>query len=189
VRHRTLTLRALALLGAGSAVIHELRYMIGYGPSAAHALAAHPHGYLSVLLPGVITATLIALASVLLRAAGARRSGLNEPAAAFQPSLPVLWLACALALAVIYGTQETVEGAGAVLGGGWIGLALALPVGLLVALALRGADAAESLTRRAPSLRVFVIAAAPVGLRALLPPSRRVLTPLGARAPPAAPVI
>jgi hypothetical protein len=36
--------RSLALLGAASAAIHQLRYAIGYGDGASAALAAHPHG-------------------------------------------------------------------------------------------------------------------------------------------------
>jgi hypothetical protein len=189
VRHRRHSLRALALLGAGSAVIHQLRYTIAYGRSAPRALAAHPHGYLSLALPGIITATLIALGAALLRVAGSRRSGPRPDPGALRPSLPVLWLACALGLATIYGVQETLEGSGALAGSGWIGLVLAVPVGLLVAVALHGADAAESLACRAPSLRVFVIAAAWVRPRPQRAPARVTRARLGARGPPHAVVV
>jgi hypothetical protein len=170
-------------------VIHQLRYTIAYGRSAPHALAAHPHGYLSVALPGLITATLIALAGGLLRVAGGRRAAAPHDVSALRPSLPVLWLASAFALAAIYGTQETLEGAGPLAGSGWIGIALAVPAGLLVALALRGADAAESLSRGGPSLEVFVVVAARIGLRRMPALARLALAPLGARAPPAAFVV
>ncbi len=129
----------MALVGAASAVVHQLRYAVGYGSGAGHALAAHPHAYMSAALPGVLTAVLIALAAFAMQAAGMRRTADSAPV-----RFTTLWALCALALAVIFTTQETLEGAGAIAGGGWIGLALAVPAGLLVALALRGARAAES---------------------------------------------
>ena len=132
-------MRTIALMGAASAAIHQLRYAIGYGDNASRALAAHPHGYLEAALPGIVTAVVIALAATLLRLARRERA-----ARAGSLSLVQLWLACAFALAAIYGVQETLEGSGAILGGGWIGIALAVPGGLLVAVALRGARAAES---------------------------------------------
>jgi hypothetical protein len=184
VRRRNPTLRAITLLGAGSAAVHELRYAIGFGTSAPHALAAHPHGYLSVALPGILTATLIALASVAMRAAGARRESVPQ-----RVPLVALWLACTTVLAAIFAVQETLEGAGAIANGGWIGLALAVPAGLLVALALRGADAVEALRTRGAALLGFAVAAA-VPVPAALTFFAR-LTPVrcGARAPPPAFVV
>jgi hypothetical protein len=183
VGRRALTVRTLALFGAASAAIHQLRYAIGYGAGAPHALAAHPHGYLSVALPGIITAALIALASVLLRVAGARGSR-EGPRGRSTTSLRALWLGCALALAAIYGIQETLEGAGAFAGSGWIGLALAVPAGLLVALALRGAHAAEALRGPTARLRIFFAAASPIGTRRLLAPKRAAVAAHAARGPP-----
>ena len=180
-RARTPPVRTLALFGAASAVVHELRYLIAYGGGASHALAAHPHGYLSIALPGVITAALIALASFVLRAAGGRRAEARRRPV----PLLVLWLACSVALASIYGVQETLEGAGAIAGSGWIGLALAVPAGLLVAIAVRGADAAElpgiaTLRPIAIQLASFVSAGARHARR------RIAVAPLGARGPPLA---
>src|SRR4051794_36833370 len=140
--------RSLALLGAASAAIHQLRYAIGYGPASQQALAAHPHGYLSVAFPGILTALLIVIAAVLMRAAGASRARNARPAV----GLTAMTIACSTALALIYAGQETLEGAGAISGSGWIGLALAIPAGFLVALALRGAHAAESLRPGAHAL-------------------------------------
>jgi hypothetical protein len=176
VKGRRLTVRAIALLGAGSAAVHQLRYAIAYGDGAPHQLAAHGHGYLDVALPGVAIATILVLAAGLMRVARAR------PVIAGS-SLLGLWLACAVALAAIYGLQETLEGAGAVAGGGWIGLALALPAGLLVALALRGSDAAEL---RVPgvSLRLHVVRVHPGAERILAAPTRLPVVRLSARAPP-----
>ena len=176
---RRLTLRALALVGAGSAAIHQLRYAIGYGDGAPHALATHgAHGYLEVAFPAIAAAALIALAAALMRLA--RRPAQSTPRRA---SLLALWLGCALALATTFAFQETLEGAGALAGGGWIGLVLAIPGGLLVALALRGSDAAEISVPGAP-LRIRVLTTARVGVRAL---ERRVRTAdlrIAARAPP-----
>ena len=172
-------MRALALLGAGSAAIHQLRYAIGYGDGASHALATHgAHGYLEVAFPGIAAAALIALAAALMRLA--RRP---EPSTRRHASLLALWLGCALALAAIFAAQETLEGAGALAGGGWIGLALTIPAGLLVALALRGSDAAEIGVPRAP-LRIGVLATARVGVWALERRARIADLRLAARAPP-----
>jgi hypothetical protein len=201
VRGRRLTVRSIALLGAGAAAIHQLRYAIGYGDAAPRALAAHGHGYLAVALPGVLTAALIALAGMLMRLAGARR-GSNGVRGAYRTRVPgrsagarvgaplaVIWLAATVALATIYGSQETLEGAGAFAGGGWIGLALAVPAGLLVALALRGARAAEELRTAGAILRAFVIpSSAPVAHVAATPPRLPDLR-FGARGPPAASVV
>jgi hypothetical protein len=183
VRGRRLTVRAIALLAAGSAAIHQLRYAIGYGDAAPHALALHGHGYLTVALPGVMTAALIALAGGLMRLAGGRRL---DDARRMRPSLAALWLAATIALALIYGTQETIEGSGALAGGGWIGLALAVPAGFLVALALGGAEAAESLRTPGAALRAFVFFAAPHGSHRSALFNRAAQLRLGARAPPLA---
>jgi hypothetical protein len=183
--------RAIALLGAGSAAIHQLRYAIGYGNGAGHALAAHPHGYLRAVLPGLAAALIIAFAVVLIRLArrGSARPAQGQPRQeAHAASLTVLWLACALALAAIFFVQETLEGANAVTGGGWIGLALALPAGLLVALALRGADAAE-IRIVTGMLRIQVAAASAVAVAPQLRPARLREMRLGARAPPPAFVV
>jgi hypothetical protein len=183
VRARSLTLRAVALLAAGSAAIHQLRYAIGYGPAADHELAVHGHGYLAFALPVIVAMTVLAMAAVLVRftRGGAR----PRP----QASLGALWLGSALALAAIYGIQESVEGAGAIAGSGWIGLALAVPAGLLVALALHGAHAAESLAAPNAALRVTTLLAAVIAH----PPRHRALKgasrSLRARGPPLAPVV
>lgn len=185
MRGRALTVRSIALFGAGSAAVHELRYLIGYGGGASRALAAHPHDYLSVALPAVITATLITLAAVLMRAAGACRPASRQ----VRVGLAGLWLGCAVLLAAIYGIQETLEGAGAFAGSGWVGFALAVPAGLLVALALRGADVAEQLGSPGAALRIFVACAVARSARPLLAPRRMSVARIRARGPPLAFVV
>jgi hypothetical protein len=105
-------------------------------------------------------------------------------------SFGALWMGSVVALAAIYGIQESVEGAGAVAGSGWIGLALAIPAGLFVALAIKGACAAdESIRTRRPALGFHVfIEAAPSG-RVRIRAGRAGASGLGARAPPLASVV
>jgi len=179
VTRRTLTLRALALLGASSLAIHQLRYAIAYGDASPHALAAHGHGYLGIAMPVTIMLALLALACCMTRLAHGRRGD------ARRASLAVLWLGATLALATIYGAQETLEGAGAIAGTGWIGLALAVPAGLLVAVALRGAETAEALALRLP-LSHTVVADSLVRLPSSPGQGQTFFAPTGARAPPLA---
>lgn len=173
-------------MSAGSAAVHELRYVIGYGSDASHALAAHPHGYLSIALPGVVTALVIGMVAVAMRALGMRGAGTasRRGSAGAAHSLIRLWIACALALASIFAIQETLEGSGAVAHGGWIGLALAIPVGLVVALTMRGADAAQPLRIRRASLVGFGIAGTAVPMAPLLLHPQLATAPLRARGPP-----
>jgi hypothetical protein len=185
--------RSLALLGAASAAIHQLRYAIGYGDGSSAALAAHPHGYLGVAMPGVLTALLIAIATALMHAAGGRmRPGRDARLRTWRihvHAFAAVWLGCSLALALIYGAQETLEGAGAVAGSGWIGLALSVPAGFLVALALRGADASDALRVRDALVFVAASAAAQLAAAGAALAARLVPLRLRARGPPAAFVV
>jgi hypothetical protein len=184
VRARTLTLRAVALLAAASAAIHQLRYAIGYGPAADHELAVHGHGYLAFALPLVVGVTVLAMATVLVRFA---RGG-SQPRP--QASFGALWLGSVVALAAIYGIQESVEGAGAIAGSGWIGLALAIPAGLFVALAIKGASAADEGIRARRAALGFhdFVEASPSGF-ARIGAGRAGAAGLRARAPPRASVV
>jgi len=176
VKGRTLTVRAVVLLAAGSAGIHQARYAIGYGSDASRQLAAHGHGYLTPTLPLVVAALVLVMAAVLLRIARGGTPHASRP-------LWALWLAASAALALIFTVQESIEGASVIAGSGWIGPALAIPAGLLIALALRGAAAAETACP-APRIgfAVFLDSPAP----AAAPVSWGRLTPfsVGARAPP-----
>jgi hypothetical protein len=180
VTGRRLTLRAIALLAAGSAAIHQLRYVIGYGDAAQRALAAHPHGYLTDAVPAILTVLLISIGGVMLHIAHGTAPGTGSR----RTSFTTLWLACAVALAAIYATQETLEGAGAIAGSGWIGLALAVPAGLVVALALRGADAAEALRAAGPLLQFAVLTASRLPSPCSVARATTAFAPLGARGPP-----
>ena len=178
MRGRRHPVSALALFGAGAVAIHQLRYAIAYGSGAPQELAAHNHGYFTLALPAVATVFVIALAAVLVRVARGRDARPGR-----RMSLGTLWLCCALALGAISGVQESLEGAGALAGGGWIGFALAFPAGFLVALALRGADAAEL---RVPgvTVRVHVVRTTRLRVAAAALQQRLADLRLGARAPP-----
>jgi hypothetical protein len=178
VTRRSHPLRAVALLAAGAVAIHQLRYAIAYGDGASHALAVHNHSYFEFALPAVATVFVVALAGLLVRVAHGRSAAPGR-----RMSFVTLWLACALTLGTIYGMQESLEGAGALAGGGWIGFALAFPAGLLVAVALRGADAAEIRPAHI-SLRIHVVRATQLRIRAALAHGRVACERLGARAPP-----
>jgi hypothetical protein len=96
----------------------------------------------------------LGMAQVLLAFRRALRSATASPA----PPLGVLWIASACALLAIYCSQELLEGllstghpngfAALAANGGWSALPLAVGLGLVVALALRGVAAAESLVAR-----------------------------------------
>jgi len=140
-------LRCFALLGSGAIALHELRYLIGYGGDAGHALAAQGHGYLDAVTATVALALVAALAVLI---AAVVRVGAPAAARTARP-WRVRWLAASGALLAVFVAQELVEGAlspghpaglaGVAGNGGWIAVPLALAIGAVVAVLLRGADA------------------------------------------------
>lgn len=147
--------RTAALLAAGVLAVHELRYLAGYGEYADAASVAGAHEYLSVagpLVAAVLAAACGRFVAVLLNA---RRTGRSE---ARRPRLATAWAAASSILAAAYVGQESLEallhpghpgGLASVLGeGGWTALVLAVAVGALIALLLRGASAAIVLAAR-----------------------------------------
>jgi hypothetical protein len=146
--------RTAALIALGAFVVHQLRYLAGYGDAAGSELARQGHGYLTGALPILAAFLLSAVAAGLLRAAlgrhsvppagrpGRRRDTVGRRAGLF-----------AAAIIVVFCSQESLEGAlsaghpgglGAVLAqGGWVALPLALLVGLLCALLDRGLSRLE----------------------------------------------
>lgn len=157
----------MGLLAAGALGVHQLRYAVGFGDHAGQVLVAQGHSYLAAVLPMATAFAVVALASIAL--------GLSRGAASRQPLGVVrLWASASLCLALVFAIQESAEGivaaghpagAAAFLGGSaWTGLALSVPVGLLIALILRGADdAAAARPAISPS---FVVLPVLPGLRA-----------------------
>jgi hypothetical protein len=148
MRQSTPTIRLAALMAPAALVVHELRYLLGFGDNAGEALAARGHSYLP--LAGGLAVLLLALgAGQLLSALNrARRSAQSEPA----PRFLVCWLAVSASLVVVYSSQELTESllspghrlaVEVVLGqGGWSAIPLAALVGGVVAFVLRLASKA-----------------------------------------------
>jgi hypothetical protein len=134
----------MALLAAGSLLVHELRYVAGYGSGYRQALAEQGHSYtawLEALAMGLIALSALRFAILLGSASRAARPRTRPP------RLGRLWLGAAGGLAVIYTLQEGLEGAFApghpsgLLGvyghSGWTALLFSLLVGGLIALITR----------------------------------------------------
>jgi hypothetical protein len=129
------------LVGIGAFGLHELRYLVVYRSEASEVLALREHAYLPLVTP-VIAALLVLWLRRIVLARGGRES------------LPRLWAQVSTLILAIYSAQELAEGAlapdhpscfAAVAGhGGWTALVLAVIIGLLVALALPGIEAAAA---------------------------------------------
>ncbi len=187
------TVRLAAVIAVAALVLHELRYLIGFGDHAGEAIAASGHAYLP--FAGGVAGLLIALAAAQLLVAvdRARRTAREERA----PSVARLWLAMAAVLLLVYSGQELLEAAlspGRHLGpaipfaeGGWTAFPLALALGGVAALALRGASRAVALAaRRGVRARPRVLTGGP--RRPSLPspvPAPVLARHLASRAPPA----
>jgi hypothetical protein len=182
-----LSLRAGALLAAGSLAVHELRYVAGWGdPDAVGG-----HGYL------VVAAPLVALALALACGIWLARIGHASTPPARRRRLT--WLGASAALLGVYVVQETFEALatsghpGLLAHGGWLAMPIAIAVGGVVALLLHGAHAADVVAAAAarPWSPLGAVPVAPLGFA--LPAAPRV-TPrtgvlargLAGRAPPLA---
>lgn len=144
--------RTAALVALGALAVHQLRYLAAYGAGAGHELSRQGHGYLTQALPVVVALAVAALAACVLRAALSGAEG-DEPSAR-RRALPY-----ALAIAVVFASQETIEGAlftghaaglaAVFAGGGWLALPLALLCGWACALLDRGVQRLELIAARA----------------------------------------
>ena len=127
------------LVGIGAFGLHELRYVLVYRHEAGEVLQLREHAYLPLLTPVVAALLVLWVRSLVVRR--------GAPV-----SLARIWTAVSALLLAVYAAQELVEGAvvadhpaglHALAGhGGWTALVVAGVLGLLVALALRGVDAA-----------------------------------------------
>jgi hypothetical protein len=138
-------LRRGALLSSGAWAVHELRFALapvdgGQGPG---------HSYLHAALPLLTALLALAVAGFAARLAAPRLDEAPRP-------LRHDWFMSAVLLIGAFVLQEGIEAAltahGAIFaGGGWLALPLALVVGLLVALCLRGARAAVAAAASRPA--------------------------------------
>jgi hypothetical protein len=144
-------IRAGALIAVGALGVHDLRYLLAYKGQTSQELALQGHSYLKLVMPlvgGLLVLSAAAFAARLMRAYAVGEDG--EPR--LLPSTRRMWLLASALLIAVYGTQEWLEGllaeghAGGISApfshGGWLALPLALVIGFLIALALRGAAAA-----------------------------------------------
>jgi hypothetical protein len=133
-------IRLMALLAAGSMLVHELRFVAGYGSSYHQALAEQGHSYTTWLQALVLVLVAVAIMRFALSLLGARGGVVTERRT---PRFGRLWASASASLAVIYTVQEGLEGAFApghpsgLLGiyghSGWTALFLSLAVGALIA--------------------------------------------------------
>jgi hypothetical protein len=139
--------RFAALTALAAFAVHQLRYLLaGHGGQAG---SDHGHDYLAAALP-LLTSVSVAL---VIGGAIAALAGRQRQAARNTRGPLCRWLILSALLATAYLVQELAEGAlaadrsgglGPVLAdGGWLALPLALAVGALLALTLRGLDAVE----------------------------------------------
>jgi hypothetical protein len=155
------TIRATSLLALGALGVHQLRYVLAYGPAASDELAHQGHGYLAQLAP-VLAGLAVATVMATLIAAAFHR---GTPAERREVPIPVGTALFAGALLVTFSTQELAEGllapahpsgfAALLAHGGWIACPLALVIGALATIAVRGLQGAErlltgALVRREP---------------------------------------
>jgi hypothetical protein len=189
--------RALALLPLAAVGLHQLRYELAFGSHAGPELATEGHAYLASLTPLLALVAALLVAELLTRFARAwhgQGEGFRNP-----PAI-VLGLAIAASLVAIYSGQELLEGllatghpaglAGVFGGGGWWSVPLALAFGLLIALLLRGAEAAIALVARLRSRAgrpPSVAAPRPAPRSALIPSPRPFAGSAPSRAPPLSP--
>jgi hypothetical protein len=193
MRPGTPTVRLAAVIAVCALVLHEARYLIGFGDRAGEALAARGHAYLP--LAGGLAVLLLALAAaqLLLAVDRARRTARGERPASFVR----LWLALATVLLAVYSCQELLEAlltrghdfgpAVPFAEGGWSAVPLALALGALAALLLKGASRAVAVAaQRARALPLRPLRA---GLRRPAEPVRArgpvLARNLAGRAPPA----
>ena len=156
------------VLLAGAVTLHQLVYGLARVQPDAHA-----HAYLDWLRPVLFARVVAGAAEVVVRALGIHRRPRAQP-----PRARVLWPVMSALLLAVFAVQEATE---ALLAGGghahalnelvvghglWIALPLALIVGAVLALALRGAAAADRVCPIVVAARLVPPATAPPVCRA-----------------------
>ncbi|HWE11014.1 MAG TPA: hypothetical protein VG325_16825 [Solirubrobacteraceae bacterium] len=149
--HRRSALRGLAqvgLLPPAALGVHELRYLLAFGPHAGLELQRQGHSYLHSVVPWLAVVVSL-VAGGFLRALGRAFSG-RTSTARLTTSFAALWLACTACLLMIYVGQESLEGLFApghsagwigIFGyGGWWSIPAAACIGLVLAAVYHGAD-------------------------------------------------
>jgi hypothetical protein len=153
---------AVLLMPLATALVHQLRYVLAYGPRAEHELAEQGDAYVHSLLPWlaalVVPVFFGVLALALARSARQANDDGGRP-----PRLRVLWIWAFVALIAGYVLQESLE---VVLGsahasvlaqafgsGGWWAVPAAAIVAVAWVLVARGTHAALAAAARVGSRR------------------------------------
>lgn len=155
-RRISVPLRTALLMPLAALIVHQLRYYLVFGVHTPSRLARDGHAYLSLLEPYVLLAVTIAtggFAGRMVQAWRSNPSGAPAPRALSRGALSSTlrtWMLLTAVLIALYSTQELAEGmfaaghaaglAGIVGHGGLIAAPLAVLVGGLLTLVLRGAD-------------------------------------------------
>lgn len=146
-----------ALLAPAALAVHELRYLLAFGPNAGLELQRQGHSYLHSVVPWIVLVVALA-AGAFLRALGRAFSG-RTSVGRLSISFAALWLACTACLVAIYMGQEFLEGMFAtghpagwigIFGyGGWWSIPAAVCIGLVLAAVFHAADwVLEEVSRR-----------------------------------------
>jgi hypothetical protein len=160
----TLGRRRLSLLAlpVATVAVHQLRYVLAYGPRAGHYLVAQGDAYVESMLPGLVLLLCVCAAMASLQVLRVARGKASAPSAG-DARLPALWAGATAALLLAYVGQETLE---VLLGsahvsvlvqafgdGGWWAGPAAILVGLAWALLARGVRAVLDLAEHGARLR------------------------------------
>jgi hypothetical protein len=157
-------LAPVALMPAGTFAVHELRYLLAYGPRASLVLQRQGHAYMHSLVPWLVLSLGLVLGGF-ARCVGRAWAG-ERSLPRYSLSLVALWLLCTVSLLALYAGQESLEGllasghpvgwAGVFGYGGWWAIPAALCVGLVLAAAYHGArwmlHTVASCGRRRPAI-------------------------------------
>ncbi len=185
-------------MALGALGVHDLRYLLAYGGDAGEELSLQGHAYLRLATPVVAGFVVLAAAAFLSRVVRAFEG--EAAGGAPLPRAKCVWALLSSLLITVYCSQEWIEGQLAEghpggLGapfdhGGWLALPLAVAIGLLIMLALRGATtvlaAASRRRRRRIALFAPVLAASPLARSlARVPSADELARRLAPRAPPA----
>jgi hypothetical protein len=162
-----------ALLPPAALAVHELRYVLAFGPRAGLELQRQGHSYLHSIVPWIVLVVALVLGGF-LRALGRAFSG-QTSASRLTISLAGLWLICTGSLVAIYAGQELLEGIfaaghpGGLVGvfgyGGWWAIPAAACIGLVLATVFHGArwvltEVAQRHARSRPPVRRRAVPAA-----------------------------
>jgi hypothetical protein len=107
-RTRGRTGLAVLLMPLATALVHQLRYVLAYGPRAGHELAEQGDAYVHSLLPWLMAVVLpLFFGALALALARSARGSAADPARPRR--LPVLWTGAFIALLAGYVLQESLE--------------------------------------------------------------------------------